>query len=229
MSDTWSNDELRAAIEVYVDMRRRHREDRSYMKSDYYDRLTSSHDRSRGAFEYRMRNISYVLAEQGRWWLPGLRPAQNVGRHVADRIEEILADVENRKTDTSVGFRADVDKAKSQLGIEAPVGNKKPESIDSEVTRYKRDPEVVAWVEEQADGECECCDSPAPFENERGSPYLEVHHVLRLADGGPDTVANAVAVCPNCHRELHYGSRKSELAKALVEKIDRLLLFQRSV
>ncbi|MFM0350878.1 HNH endonuclease [Paraburkholderia sp. RL17-347-BIC-D] len=29
---------------------------------------------------------------------------------------------------------------------------------------------------------------------------------MPLAQGGPDTVANAIALCPNCHRERHYGS-----------------------
>ncbi len=42
------------------------------------------------------------------------------------------------------------------------------------------------------------------FEREDGSP-LEVHHVIRLADGGSDTINNSVALCPNCHRELHFG------------------------
>lgn len=32
-----------------------------------------------------------------------------------------------------------------------------------------------------------------------------MHHRRRLADGGEDTVANAIALCPSCHRERHYG------------------------
>jgi 5-methylcytosine-specific restriction protein A len=32
-----------------------------------------------------------------------------------------------------------------------------------------------------------------------------VHHLIRLADGGDDTVDNAVAACPNCHRQRHFG------------------------
>ncbi|HXU34436.1 MAG TPA: HNH endonuclease [Thermoanaerobaculia bacterium] len=34
---------------------------------------------------------------------------------------------------------------------------------------------------------------------------MEVHHRIRLAYGGEDTVENAVALCPNCHREAHHG------------------------
>ncbi|WP_413817679.1 HNH endonuclease [Pseudomonas viridiflava] len=34
---------------------------------------------------------------------------------------------------------------------------------------------------------------------------MEVHHKIRLADGGLDTLENAVALCPNCHRATHYA------------------------
>ena len=37
------------------------------------------------------------------------------------------------------------------------------------------------------------------------TPYLEVHHKIRLSDGGEDTIDNVVALCPNCHRKAHYG------------------------
>jgi 5-methylcytosine-specific restriction protein A len=28
---------------------------------------------------------------------------------------------------------------------------------------------------------------------------------VMLAEGGEDTVENALALCPNCHRRLHFG------------------------
>ncbi|MBE7567833.1 hypothetical protein [Acidithiobacillus sp. HP-11] len=31
-----------------------------------------------------------------------------------------------------------------------------------------------------------------------------MHRVRQLADNGSDTVTNAVALCPNCDREVHY-------------------------
>lgn len=103
-----------------------------------------------------------------------------------------------------------------------PVGNKTPASSQTSVTQFARDPAVVAWVLKEAAGICECCRKPAPFEREDGSLFLEVHHVLRLTDGGEDTIENAVALCPNCHRELHYGVAKSDLAAKLRREISRL-------
>ena len=58
----------------------------------------------------------------------------------------------------------------------------------------------------RANGVCELCGKAAPFARRiDGSPYLEVHHRVMLSDDGDDTVENAVAACPNCHREEHYG------------------------
>lgn len=74
------------------------------------------------------------------------------------------------------------------------------------VERFVRNPDVVAEVLIRADGRCDECRSAAPFiSRSTNQPYLEVHHVTRLADGGEDTVDNAVALCPNCHRKAHYG------------------------
>ncbi|CAE6853541.1 5-methylcytosine-specific restriction enzyme A [Paraburkholderia domus] len=74
----------------------------------------------------------------------------------------------------------------------------------------KRNPYVIAEVLLRAAGICESCESPAPFTRVDGRPYLEVHHRIRLADGGDDTVENAIALCPNCHRERHFGAAFSE-------------------
>jgi len=71
---------------------------------------------------------------------------------------------------------------------------------------YERNRDVVAEVLLRANGVCEQCKSPAPFVKKRdGKPYLEVHHKVRLSDDGEDTVENSIALCPNCHREQHFG------------------------
>ncbi|ERP89604.1 hypothetical protein Q670_04205 [Alcanivorax sp. P2S70] len=77
---------------------------------------------------------------------------------------------------------------------------------------YERNPYVVAEVLARAKGVCERCEASAPFKRKKdGSPYLEVHHKIRLADGGEDTVTNAIALCPNCHRDLHFGEHNKAL------------------
>lgn len=81
-----------------------------------------------------------------------------------------------------------------------------PDEYEVITRTFKRDAYVIAEVLLRANGICERCGKEAPFKRASdGTPYLEVHHKKMLADGGEDTVENAIAVCPNCHRELHYG------------------------
>ena len=83
-----------------------------------------------------------------------------------------------------------------------------PKQIVVKTTVFLRDPDVVAAALLRANGRCEECGHAAPFFRARdGSPYLEVHHDLQLAKGGLDVLANARALCPNCHRRMHFGPR----------------------
>lgn len=44
-----------------------------------------------------------------------------------------------------------------------------------------------------------------------------------LSDGGSDTTNNAVAICPNCHRELHYGRNRLERMETIYANVGRLI------
>lgn len=84
--------------------------------------------------------------------------------------------------------------------------NNKPETVQILTKGYKRNPDVVVEVLARANGYCEDCGHFAPFyRSSDGTPYLEVHHVVPLAKGGDDTIDNAKALCPNCHRKAHFG------------------------
>jgi 5-methylcytosine-specific restriction enzyme A len=93
------------------------------------------------------------------------------------------------------------ERARRMLGGDVP-----PAFYTTTTVVFARSPHVAAEVLERAAGRCERCAKAAPFLRARdGTPYLEVHHRIRLADGGFDTVDNAIALCPNCHRECHHG------------------------
>lgn len=83
---------------------------------------------------------------------------------------------------------------------------KKPSTTEVISKQFNRNPDVIVEVLDRAKGICERCKKPAPFIRAKDkTPYLEVHHIIMLANDGEDTVENAIAVCPNCHRELHFG------------------------
>jgi hypothetical protein len=77
---------------------------------------------------------------------------------------------------------------------------------------FVRNPYVVSAALFRANGVCEMpgCSSTL-FERDDGVLYLEVHHIEPLGEGGEDTLKNAAAICPHCHREQHFG--KMRLAK----------------
>lgn len=104
-----------------------------------------------------------------------------------------------------------------------PPGSPGGRQAIGQTVRYVRDPNVIVWVLEAANGNCEVCKKPAPFAREDGSPFLEVHHIRPLAEGGPDTVDNAVAACPNCHRGLHHSSVRTTLRATVIDRLDRIV------
>jgi 5-methylcytosine-specific restriction enzyme A len=212
----WSDEELRASVEAYLEMRSLAVSQQPFVKKSYYLRLSERFGRTPSAFEFRMQNISAVLASQGRYWIPGLPPAKNVGPRVLNALTAMLAAYEGEAYPSILS--PNVTRVENP-----PTGRKRPESRRSEVTLFSRDADVRAWVLQNANGICEACDMSAPFVGV-GGPFLEVHHVRRLADGGSDTVTNALALCPNCHCRLHYAIDSHEVVSSLFKKIARLAL-----
>ncbi|WP_233238827.1 HNH endonuclease [Bordetella sp. LUAb4] len=84
---------------------------------------------------------------------------------------------------------------------------------------YERNESVRAYVLMRANGICELCECPAPFRRMDTSPYLEPHHTTRMSDGGPDHPRHVAALCPACHREVHYGEQGQEKNFALRAKL----------
>lgn len=77
---------------------------------------------------------------------------------------------------------------------------------------------IKLYAKKRADGCCEGCRVSAPFKSKEG-PYLEVHHMFRLADGGPDHPENVIALCPTCHRRAHYATDSKSFNATLIEII----------
>jgi hypothetical protein len=90
--------------------------------------------------------------------------------------------------------------------IAAPeIGNDDPEYLRRMAGVYVRDPQVRTIVLQRAKGRCEFCGTLG-FQSRAGPPYLESHHVISLAEQGPDKVSNVIALCPNDHRRAHFGA-----------------------
>lgn len=92
------------------------------------------------------------------------------------------------------------------------------ERTKRETTSYVRSRELRDAALRRAQGRCELCNRLG-FETNSGGLYLETHHVIPLSEDGADHEENIVALCPNDHREAHYGKRKEHIRKKLQEKL----------
>ena len=128
-------------------------------------------------------------------------------RHI---LSALLAPKAVVLSDIDKDFEKDVARAQQRSAEERQRRLQKapkiPQTSIVEGSVFQRNPDVVAEVLFRAKGICGSCKNPAPFTRRKdGSPYLEVHHIQQLAHGGEDTVENAIALCPNCHRQKHFG------------------------
>ncbi|OJJ11534.1 hypothetical protein BKI51_07265 [Alphaproteobacteria bacterium AO1-B] len=231
----WTEGELKACITAYKQLLDAQLSGKPLSKAVVRRevRATALMDRTDSAYEFRMQNISAVMADIGEPIVTGYPPAKNVGANVKAELLKIIKQVWNRpaliekRTADPVELETRVASALEDVRQAAgstppPKGNKDLERATSSASRFIRDPNVIAWVLAQAKGTCERCQTPAPFLRDNGEPFLEVHHVKPLAEGGPDTTDNAVALCPNCHRHLHHGKDRSKQTKNLISAIQRL-------
>lgn len=88
---------------------------------------------------------------------------------------------------------------------------------------FVRDAFVVTAALIRSGNRCEMpgCESRL-FERDNGKSYVEVHHVIPLGEDGEDSLANAAALCPHCHREQHFGRDRAVKRGILKTYIDGL-------
>lgn len=134
--------------------------------------------------------------------------------------EELLKDNMNMKEDKAKRL------SESELFILAGQAHSKPSKrnvADKEI--YIRDPYVRELSLSMAAGICQLCDSDAPFQDSKGKPFLESHHIDWLSRSGTDVIENVIALCPNCHRKMHIVDSEEDVMRLKVkskELLDKL-------
>ena len=108
--------------------------------------------------------------------------------------------------------------SRDELLHRAKLATKNPGAREVKTKQYQRNEYVAEEARRRANGICQLCEQTAPFKSKNGMPYLEVHHVIWLANGGEDSLDNTVALCPNCHRKMHQLNLDADKTK-LIEKI----------
>ena len=134
-------------------------------------------------------------------WSYVMEPPAWLGSQETRVLEQVQRDFRDA---TARSLNDDAELRRKRLAVAPAL----PSTIQVVSRAFRRNPDVTAEVLLRANGTCEGCSQPAPFLRAKdGSPYLEVHHIVMLSHGGEDTVDNAKALCPNCHRRFHFGQQ----------------------
>lgn len=185
--------------------------------------------------ENKVEVARIIVQSCGGTWISGIHDSTTTGSGGGGNItaaglrtllSAILETVPSNDLDPAVdALLAGFGQADTVNSLEVRPCAAAPLGIEQVVRRRVRDPRVVATVLRLAGGRCEACGSAGPFEivtNGRAFRFLEVHHVRPLAEDGSDRPENAVAVCPNCHRALHFAADREARRKRLFEHVPRL-------
>lgn len=124
-----------------------------------------------------------------------------------EQVNEMIIDPKN------------IDKDISEQSLDEMVENGKTmEGFEPHVQNYKEreiiDPAIRKAVMSRDNNTCQCC--------KRGGPdyvdILDLHHIKEVFLGGADTVENSIALCTNCHKQVHlYAYGKLHIPKSKTE------------
>lgn len=87
---------------------------------------------------------------------------------------------------------------------------------------WERNAKVRQAVLARSQGRCEFCGHRG-FTKANGDIYLETHHVVPLSEHGPDDPGNVIALCPEHHREAHYGAKRELLRASFLQMLEAQL------
>jgi len=165
--------------------------------------------------EYFFNCNFYVVGESKKELLLNIDPSlKKYIAKLSDEDYQII--IENIIKNTGIKY-----KKKQQI-------NKKQQIISNQ---YIRDTQAAAYAKQQAEYLCEFDYKHITFiSNISGKQYVEAHHLIPMKyqdqfEYSLDIPENIVALCPNCHRAIHHGTKdcKKEIITALFSKRKKIL------
>ena len=97
-----------------------------------------------------------------------------------------------------------------------------PEKRKHFVETYVRDSGWARQAKQTFGTDCLICNCSNRFNKSDGQPYIEVHHIIPLCDGGEDGVWNLSVLCAHHHRMAHFADddSKKDIREFLLEEVD---------
>lgn len=173
--------------------------------------LFEAYERSRHMFRGRVRLVAKPYQDTQADRLVWIFPLKIVDKDffISEKVIK-QSDEKKRKEAERLSSTVLLERAKK-------VGGQSRRTVKSQV--YIRDVYVAEYTKRRANGICDLCCQPAPFNDKNGNPYLESHHVHWLSRGGEDTIYNTVALDPSCHKKVHVLDDEEDYRK-LIKRVN---------
>lgn len=160
-------------------------------------------------------------------------------RTFEDLNKELLAHNDRKFIETETEeevYQANIEEilVKEDYLYEEEVASTKPKAIKTKEgeAKWPRDSEISATAIVKANFQCEVDPTHRTFtSNKTKRQFMEAHHLIpmqfqNIFNNSLDKVANIICLCPNCHRQIHYGTsdEKEDLIEKLYRKAERELI-----
>ncbi|MCD4827935.1 MAG: HNH endonuclease [Candidatus Cloacimonetes bacterium] len=100
-----------------------------------------------------------------------------------------------------------------------------PDKREYLIETYARDVKWKKMAHERFGFHCLCRNCRNTFLREDNTPYIEVHHIIPLCDGGEDHIENLSVLCAHHHRFAHYAQydEREIFREQLLKRVRSLL------
>ena len=120
----------------------------------------------------------------------------NGGINSSNKNEQIIA---NYKTQNAADLFTKIEKISASATVVSAENRERNATLVSMLKSY-----YLKCYSENNMLKCECCGEET-FITAAGEPYVEFHHLIPFNIAyGPDHYLNLFALCPNCHRKIHF-------------------------
>lgn len=158
-----------------------------------------------------------------------LKNSNNVDNILSDKSNGITEYKENQTDEEN--YQIIIEKTIKNIGITYKKKNTAAKKQQRTSNNYIRDPQAAAYVKQQAGYKCEFNKEHKTFISDiSGKQYVEAHHLIPIKYQDQfkyslDIPENIVALCPNCHRAIHHGTKdcKKKIISALFNERKKIL------
>lgn len=91
MAEPWNEHENRAVVRAYFMMLKAHQDGRTINKTEVIQKLAGAINRTQGAVQFKLQNVSAVLDEMSIGWVPGVPPLHHYQGSLAEEVRRQLS------------------------------------------------------------------------------------------------------------------------------------------